>query len=57
MILTHGFLQQSKLHTLYESASDVRKRIINENHQAYMKKADLMFSFPIVHWIKMKYLP
>ena len=46
MILTHSFLQQSRQQTLYESSSDFRQRIINENHKAYMKnsKFDVFFS-------------
>lgn len=46
MILTHSFLQQSRRQTLYESASDFRQRIINENHKAYVKnnKFDVFLS-------------
>lgn len=38
MILTHEFLQQSRQRTVYESASDFSRQIINENHQVYEKK-------------------
>ncbi len=46
MILTHVFLQQSRQQTLYESASDFRQRIINENQKVYTKigKFDIFLS-------------
>lgn len=41
MILTHSFLKQLRQQTLYESSSDFRQRIINENHKAYVKNSKI----------------